>query len=152
ALANAARLMQEGGAQAVKLEGGRPIAAAIKKLVEAGIPVMGHVGLTPQSVHQLGGFHSVGATEEEAAQIFEDARAVQQSGAFAVFLNSRPPPPPPRTTADLEIPTIGIGAGPDCDGQVLVSYDAFGLFDRFVPRFVKQYANLGEQIVNGAQE
>src|SRR5262249_12050438 len=86
ALANAARLMQEGGAQAVKLEGGRPVAAAIKKLVEAGIPVMGHVGLTPQSVHQLGGFHSVGATEEEAAQISDGARAVQESGAFAVVL------------------------------------------------------------------
>jgi len=152
ALQNAGRLLQEGGVHAVKLEGGRAVAGVVRRLVEAGIPVMGHLGLTPQSVHQLGGFGAVGKTEEEAARIFEDARILQQAGAFAIVLESIPAELAMRITADLTIPTIGIGAGPDCDGQVLVSYDAFGLFDRFVPRFVKQYANLGEMILKGAQE
>ncbi len=152
ALRNAGRLMQEGGVQAVKLEGGQPVAATVRRLVEAGIPVMGHAGLTPQAVHQLGGFHEVGGAEDEAARIFGDALALQEAGAFAVVLESIPGDLARRITAELIIPTIGIGAGPDCDGQVLVSYDAFGLFDRFVPRFVKQYAKLGEQIVNGTQE
>ena len=152
ALQNAGRLLQEGGVHAVKLEGGRTLAEIVRRLVEAGIPVMGHLGLTPQSVHQLGGFGAVGKTAEEAARIFEDARALQQAGAFAIVLESIPVELATRITAELTIPTIGIGAGPDCDGQVLVSYDAFGLFDRFVPRFVKQYANLGEMILKGAQE
>ena len=152
ALQNAGKLLQEGGVHAVKLEGGRALAGVVRRLVEAGIPVMGHLGLTPQSVHQLGGFGAVGKTEEEAARIFEDARVLQQAGAFAIVLESIPAELAMRITADLTIPTIGIGAGPDCDGQVLVSYDAFGLFDRFVPRFVKQYANLGEMILKGAQE
>ncbi len=152
ALQNAGRLLQEGGVHAVKLEGGRALAGVVRRLVEAGIPVMGHLGLTPQSVHQLGGFGAVGKTEEEAARIFEDARVLQQAGAFAIVLESIPAELAMRITADLTIPTIGIGAGPHCDGQVLVSYDAFGLFDRFVPRFVKQYANLGEMILKGAQE
>src|SRR5437762_1900184 len=150
-LRNAGRLMQEGGAHAVKLEGGRAVAPVVRRLVETGIPVMGHLGLTPQSVHQLGGYGAVGKTEEEAARIFEDARVLQQAGAFAIVLESIPAELAMRITAGLTIPTIGIGAGPDCDGQVLVSYDAFGLFDRFVPRFVKQYANLGDMIVKGAQ-
>jgi 3-methyl-2-oxobutanoate hydroxymethyltransferase len=152
ALRNAGRLLQEGGAHAVKLEGGRAVADVVRRLVEVGIPVMGHLGLTPQSVHQLGGFGTVGKTEEEAAKVLEDARALQQAGAFAVVLESIPAELALRITTELTIPTIGIGAGPDCDGQVLVSYDAFGLYDRFVPRFVKRYANLGEIIVKGAQE
>jgi 3-methyl-2-oxobutanoate hydroxymethyltransferase len=152
ALRNAGRLLQEGGAHAVKLEGGRAVADVVRRLVEVGIPVMGHLGMTPQSVHQLGGFGPVGKTEAEAVRILEDASALQQAGAFAVVLESIPADLALRVTAELAIPTIGIGAGPDCDGQVLVSYDAFGLFDRFVPRFVKQYANLGETIVKGAQE
>ena len=152
ALANAGRLMQEGGAHAVKIEGGRTVAAIARRLVETGIPVMGHLGLTPQSVHQLGGYSAVGKTEEGAAQIIEDALILQDAGAFAVVLESIPAELARRITTALTIPTIGIGAGPDCDGQVLVSYDAFGLFDRFVPRFVKQYANLGQTIVKGAQE
>jgi 3-methyl-2-oxobutanoate hydroxymethyltransferase len=120
--------------------------------VEAGIPVMGHLGLTPQSVHQLGGYGAVGRTEDEAAQILEDALDLQEAGVFAIVLESIPSELAKRVTAELTAPTIGIGAGPDCDGQVLVSYDAFGLFDRFVPRFVKQYAKLGETIVSGARE
>jgi 3-methyl-2-oxobutanoate hydroxymethyltransferase len=151
ALRNAGRLLQEGGVHAIKLEGGRPIAGIARRLVEAGIPVMGHVGLTPQSVHQLGGFGAVGKTEEEAARILDDARDLQEAGVFAIVLESIPAELAHRITTELKAPTIGIGAGPDCDGQVLVSYDAFGLFDRFVPRFVKQYANLGELIVSGAQ-
>jgi 3-methyl-2-oxobutanoate hydroxymethyltransferase len=152
ALRNAGRLMQEGGAHAVKLEGGRPIGPVVRRLVDTGIPVMGHLGLTPQSVHQLGGYGAVGKTDEEARQMLEDAHILQQAGAFAVVLESIPAELAHRVTAELAIPTIGIGAGPDCDGQVLVSYDAFGLFDRFVPKFVKQYANLAETIVKGAHE
>jgi 3-methyl-2-oxobutanoate hydroxymethyltransferase len=151
ALRNAGRLLQEGGVHAVKLEGGRTVAGIARRLVEAGIPVMGHLGLTPQSVHQLGGFGAVGKTEEEAARILEDARDLQDAGVFAIVLESSPAELARRITGELTTPTIGIGAGPDCDGQVLVSYDAFGLFDRFVPRFVKQYANVGEMIVSGAQ-
>src|SRR5260370_25332610 len=152
ALRNAGRLLQEGGVQAVKIEGGRPVAGIARRLVEAGIPVMGHLGLTPQSVHQLGGYGAVGRTEDEAAQILEDALDLQEAGVFAIVLESIPSELAKRVTGELTAPTIGIGAGPDCDGQVLVSYDAFGLFDRFVPRFVKQYAKLGETIVSGARE
>ena len=152
ALRNAGRLMQEGGVQAVKLEGGGPVAGVVRRLVETGIPVMGHLGLTPQSVHQLGGYGAVGRTEEEAARIVSDAQLLEEAGAFSIVLESIPADLAKRITSELTIPTIGIGAGPDCDGQVLVSYDAFGLFDRFVPRFVKQYANLGQMIVKGAQD
>ena len=152
ALRNAARLMQEGGVHAVKLEGGRPVAGVIRRLVDTGIPVMGHLGLIPQSVHQLGGYGAVGKTEEEAARIVEDALRLQDAGAFGIVLEAIPADLAGRISARLTIPTIGIGAGPECDGQVLVSYDAFGLFDRFVPKFVKQYANLGEAIVKGARE
>jgi len=152
ALRNAGRLVQQGGVQAVKIEGGRAVAGVTRRLVDTGIPVMGHLGLTPQSVHQLGGYGAVGKTEETAARIFDDARLLQDAGAFAIVLEAIPSDLAERITADLAIPTIGIGAGAECDGQVLVSYDAFGLFDRFVPGFVKQYANLGQSIVKGAQE
>ena len=152
ALRNAGRLMQEGGAAAVKLEGGVAIAGTVQRLVEVGVPVMGHVGLTPQSVHRLGGFRAVGKTPREAGQVIEDARALERAGAFAVVLESIPDTVARDITAELAIPTIGIGAGPDCDGQVLVSYDAFGLFNAFVPRFVKQYAKLGDLLVAAAQE
>jgi 3-methyl-2-oxobutanoate hydroxymethyltransferase len=151
AVRNAGRLLQEGGASAVKLEGGGAIAATVRRLVSLGIPVMGHVGLTPQSVHQLGGFRAVGKTQAEADQVMEDARAVEAAGAFAVVLESVPAAVAGAVTRELTIPTIGIGAGPECDGQVLVSYDAFGLFEP-VPRFVKQYARLGEVMVKAAQE
>ena len=152
ALRNAGRLLQESGVQAVKLEGGREIADTIRRIVDVGIPVMGHIGLTPQSVHQLGGFRAVGGTKEEARQLLDDAQLLQDAGAFAVVIESIPADLAARITAELQIPTIGIGAGPECDGQVLVSNDVFGLFNGPVPRFVKQYANAGALIVAGAQE
>lgn len=152
AVRNAGRLLQEGGATAVKLEGGVAMADTIRRLVSLGIPVMGHVGLTPQSVHQLGGFRAVGKTPPEAARVIEDARAAAEAGAFSVVLESVPAEVAEAITRELSVPTIGIGAGPACDGQVLVSYDAFGLFDAFLPRFVKQYANLGAEMLEGARQ
>ncbi len=152
ALKNAGRLMQEGGAAAVKLEGGRAVADVVARLVDIGIPVMGHIGLTPQSVHQLGGFRSVGAKEGEAERVLADARALEAAGAFSVVLESMPSDLAQQVTAELRVPTIGIGAGPHCDGQVLVSYDAFGIFDKFVPPFVKQYAQLGSLMVDATKE
>jgi 3-methyl-2-oxobutanoate hydroxymethyltransferase len=152
AVRNAGRLVQEGGVAAVKLEGGVVVADTVRRLVETGIPVLGHAGLTPQSVHRLGGFRLVGKTQREADRVIEDARALEQAGAFAVILESVPAGVAEDLTAELKIPTIGIGAGPGCDGQVLVSYDAFGLFDTFVPRFVKQYANLGGIMVEAAKQ
>ena len=150
-LRNAGRLMQEGGAHAVKLEGGRAVAPVVRRLVETGIPVMGHVGLTPQSVHQLGGYGAVGNTEAEAGQIVEDARILQEAGAFAVVLESIPADLARRITAELAIPTIGIGAGPDCDGQVLVSYDLLGLTPDLRPKFVKRYEEFFEKGVAAAR-
>jgi 3-methyl-2-oxobutanoate hydroxymethyltransferase len=147
AVRNAGRLLQEGGAAAVKIEGGIAIAPTAERIVEAGIPVMGHIGLTPQSVHQLGGYRTVGKTEREADRLMRDAEALEAAGAFAVVLECIPAETAAAITARLQIPTIGIGAGVHCDGQVLVSYDAFGIFDEIVPRFVKRYANLGEEIV-----
>ena len=152
AIRNAGRLLQEGGAAAVKLEGGSAVASTVHRIVETGIPVMGHLGLTPQSVHRIGGFRAVGKTKDEADQLIADARLLEEAGAFAVVLESIPSELAGEITAQLKIPTIGIGAGPSCDGQVLVGYDAFGLFDEFVPRFVKQYANLGAQMVEAAKE
>ena len=150
AVRNAGRLIQEGGAAAVKLEGGRSSASVIARLVEVGIPVMGHVGLTPQSVHQLGGFKKiVGAAAEK---LLDEAKAVQQAGGFAVVLESIPAEIAEEISKGLAIPTIGIGAGPHCDGQVLVSYDALGLFDEFTPPFVKRYAELGKEVVRSARE
>jgi 3-methyl-2-oxobutanoate hydroxymethyltransferase len=151
AVRNAGRLLQQGGAAAVKIEGGRPVVHVVERLVEAGIPVMGHLGLTPQAVHQLGGFRRQAGAPEEAAQLLEDARLLEQAGAFAVVLESIPPELARQVTAELTIPTIGIGAGPWCDGQVLVSYDAFGLFDD-VPPFAKQYARLGETMTQATRQ
>src|SRR5579871_398656 len=151
ALRNAGRLVQEGGAAAVKLEGGGPSVEAAAKIVEAGIPVMGHLGLLPQSVHQLGGYRQQARLEEDAEQLLADAQALEAAGAFAVVLESIPAAVAETVTADLHIPTIGIGAGPHCDGQVLVSYDAFGLTET-VPRFVKQYARLGDEMLAAARE
>ncbi len=152
AMRNAARLIQVGGASAVKLEGGLPVAETVRRLVEAGIPVMGHIGLTPQAVHQLGGFRTVGASGREAERLLQDAQALQQAGAFAIVIECIPAETARAITAQIDIPTIGIGAGAGCDGQVLVSYDAFGLFDGKVPRFVKRYADLGEQMVAAARQ
>ena len=149
AVRNAGRLVQEGGAAAVKVEGGRGVAPVVARLVEIGIPVLGHVGLTPQSVHKSGGFRRVGAGETD--HVLDDARALEQAGAFGVVLEMMPPEMARAVTEALSIPTIGIGAGPHCDGQVLVSYDALGLFDEFVPSFVKQYAKLAGEVVQAAE-
>jgi len=146
AVRNAGRLVREGGTQAVKLEGGRRVAGLVRRLVDAGIPVMGHLGMTPQSVHQFGGYGLRGKEEAEAARILEDARILEAAGAFAVVLEVIPPDLARKVTESVHIPTIGIGAGPDCDGQVLVTHDVLGYYDRFVPRFAKKYANLWETV------
>ena len=142
AVRNAIRFIKEAGAQAVKLEGGVAMADTIRRIVAAQIPVMGHVGLTPQSVHQLGGFRVQGRGDVGRMQVIEDALAVQEAGAFAVVLEGIPADLGREITERLTIPTIGIGAGADCDGQVLVMHDLLGLND-WSPSFVKQYANLG---------
>lgn len=146
ALYNAASFIQEGGAQAIKLEGGVTVAEKVKRIVECGIPVMGHIGLTPQSIHQFGGFKLQGKTPEAAARLLEDARALEQAGAFAVVLETVPAPLAKLITAKIGIPTIGIGAGPDCDGQVQVINDILGSFADFVPGHAKQYARLTDII------
>ncbi|MGB9604460.1 MAG: 3-methyl-2-oxobutanoate hydroxymethyltransferase, partial [Bryobacteraceae bacterium] len=140
-----------GGASAVKLEGGRPVLEVVRRLCEIGIPVMGHLGLVPQSVHQLGGFRPRARDEAEAARLLEEARELEQAGAFAIVLESIPAEVARAVTESLTIPTIGIGAGPHCDGQVLVSYDVFGLYEGPVPPFVKQYARLGDAMVEAAR-
>ena len=146
ALRNAARFIQEGGAQAIKLEGGVAVAEAVKRIVECGIPVMGHIGLTPQSIHQLGGHKVQGKTPEAAERLLKDAQALEQAGAFAVVLELVPAPLSKLISQKLGIPTIGIGAGPDCDGQVQVISDLLGLFSDFVPKHAKQYAKLAGSI------
>ena len=146
ALYNAASFIQEGGAQAVKLEGGVTVAEKVKRIVECGIPVMGHIGLTPQSIHQFGGFKLQGKTPEAAARMLEDARALEEAGAFAIVLETVPTPLAKLISAKISIPTIGIGAGPDCDGQVQVINDILGSFADFVPRHAKQYAKLTDII------
>jgi 3-methyl-2-oxobutanoate hydroxymethyltransferase len=151
AVRNAGRLLQEGGAAAVKLEGGYAISDVVRRLVQVGIPVMGHVGLLPQSVNQMGGYRKRGTQPQEVLSLFADALALQEAGAFAVVLESIPSDVAARITSQLEIPTIGIGAGPECSGQILVSYDMLGLFDQFVPPFVKPYANLAETIVTATR-
>jgi 3-methyl-2-oxobutanoate hydroxymethyltransferase len=146
---NAARLMQAGGVSAVKLEGGEYIAPTIDRIVEAGIPVMAHIGLTPQSVNQFGGFRVQGKDKDTAEHLLADAKAVQDAGAFAVVLELVPAMLAKEITDHLKIPTIGIGAGPYCSGQVQVFHDILGLYPSFGPRHAKQYANVG-QIVQDA--
>ncbi len=142
AVSNAGRFLQEAGMDAIKLEGGQERADAVRQIVAAGIPVMGHLGLTPQSVHQLGGWRSQGRSVRAAKRIIEDALALQKAGAFSIVLESVPARLAELISQKLRIPTIGIGAGIGCDGQVLVTHDLLGLFDRFTPKFVKQYASL----------
>ena len=142
AIRNAGRLIREGGAQAVKMEGSDHILGTIRRIVDIGIPVMGHVGLTPQSVHQFGGYKMQGKDAENAERIRLEAMALQDAGVFAVVLEAIPAALAREITAALAVPTIGIGAGPDCDGHVLVSHDILGLYDGHVPSFVKQYADL----------
>ena len=151
AMRNAARLFQEAGAAAVKIEGGRPIAETVRRLTAAGLPVMGHVGLTPQHVHRLGGMRQQARTDEAAQELLRDALALEDAGAFAIVLEAIPDAVAQAVTSRLKIPTIGIGSGPHCDGQVLVSYDMLGFFDTFVPPFVRQYAQLGELIFDAAR-
>ncbi len=146
ALKNAGRLVKEGGAESVKLEGGRAIAETVSLLVQAGIPVMGHLGLTPQSVHAMGGFKVQGKSPDQAKRIVEDAQALEAAGCYAIVLEGIPVELARVVTASIDIPTIGIGAGVDCDGQVLVIYDLLGMNPDFSPRFVKKYMNLGEAI------
>lgn len=152
AVKNAVRLLAEGGAQAVKLEGGAHMGPTIKRLVEVGIPVMGHVGLTPQSVHQLGGYRIQGKTNLEAKKIFDDARAVEKAGAFSVVLECVDPELAATITQELSIPTIGIGSGSKCDGQVLVVNDLLGLTVSSVPKFVEPTANLRPIITEAAKK
>jgi len=149
---NATRLFQEGGAAAVKLEGGRAIADTVRKLTAAGLPVMGHLGLTPQHVHRLGGMRQQARSESAAHELILDALALEDAGAFAIVLEAIPDTVAEAVTSQLKIPTIGIGAGSHCDGQVLVSYDVLGLFDTFAPPFAKQYAQLGQVIVRAAKD
>lgn len=147
ALVAAGRLIKEGNFESVKLEGGVVVAEQIHRIVSAGIPVMGHVGLTPQAVHRMGGFRVQGKGEDAALAVLADAQAVEQAGAFSVVLEGVPANLARRITERLRIPTIGIGAGPDCDGQVLVCYDFLGMVRGFAPKFVKHFAELGDQVV-----
>jgi len=146
AMANAARLLKETGCGAVKLEGGVRSAETVAKLVEAGIPVMGHIGLTPQSVNQLGGFKLQGKTPAAAVQLMHDAQALEQAGAFAIVLETIPAPLAEMLTQRVSVPTIGIGAGVHCDGQVQVFHDLLGLFDAFTPKHARRYADAGALI------
>ncbi len=143
---NAGRLLKEGGATAVKLEGGREVLPQTKALIAAGIPVLGHLGLTPQSIHQMGGFKVQGKVLAQAEKLVEDAKLLEEAGGFGLVLECIPAPLAEKVSQSLSIPTIGIGAGKGCDGQVLVSHDLLGLSGDFSPRFVRRYANLGEEM------
>lgn len=146
AVLNAGRFLKDGRAQAIKLEGGARVLPQVKAIVAAGIPVQGHLGLTPQSAAQFGGFKVQGKTAESANALIEDAHALTEAGCFSIVLEAIPAAIAARITETIPIPTIGIGAGRACDGQVLVVHDVLGLFDRFKPKFVKQYARLNENI------
>lgn len=150
AVRNAGRLVQEGDAEAVKLEGGKERVEAVKKIVDAGIPIMGHIGLTPQYVYRFGGYKVQGRTEKAMKRLKEDALALQEAGIFSIVLEAIPWKLAKEITEVLEIPTIGIGAGIHCDGQVLVTYDMLGFYDDIMPRFVKRYLNLKEEIKKAA--
>jgi 3-methyl-2-oxobutanoate hydroxymethyltransferase len=151
AISNAGRFLQV-GACGVKLEGGKPMLETVKKLVDLGIPVMGHLGLTPQSIHKFGGYKIQGIGEAAAAQMIEDARALQAAGCFSVVLEKIPRTLARKITETIEIPTIGIGAGLYCDGQILVLHDLLGLYEDFTPKFVKRYGQLGEQMRRAVQD
>jgi len=148
ALINAGRMMKEAGAHAVKMEGGKPIADTVKKIVDAGIPVMGHLGLTPQSIYKFGTYKVRATEEQEAEELIEDAKLLEQAGCFSIVLEKIPAGLAEKVTSELSIPTIGIGAGAACDGQVLVLHDMLGLNKDFNPRFLRRYADLNEMITN----
>jgi 3-methyl-2-oxobutanoate hydroxymethyltransferase len=151
ALRSCGRVMKETGCQSVKIEGGEGIAATVRRLVDVGIPVMGHIGLTPQSVHALGGYRVQGRDDATAKRLQADAKALEDAGAYAVVLELVPAPLASQITRSLTIPTIGIGAGPACDGQVLVLHDMLGLNDKFSAKFVKKYAALAEDVREAVQ-
>ncbi len=152
ALRNAARFIQETGCQAVKLEGGVTVAEKVRKIVDCGIPVMGHIGLTPQSINQFGGYKIQGKTPEAAVKMLEDARALENAGAFAVVMETVPAPLATLISQKLSIPTIGIGAGPGCDGQVQVINDIFGSYTDFIPKHAKQYAKIAGIMSNAVSQ
>ena len=151
ALTSAGRLLKEGNAEAVKLEGGVPVCEAVSRMVAAGIPVMGHLGLMPQSVHAVGGFRVQAKDDAARDRLVSEAKALEQAGVFSIVLEAVPRAVAKLVTESVSVPTIGIGAGPDCDGQVLVCYDFLGLFQGFVPRFVKRYAELGNTVEAAAR-
>jgi 3-methyl-2-oxobutanoate hydroxymethyltransferase len=151
AFRNAGRIMKETSAGGVKLEGGKRVSKAIKKITRAGIPVMGHIGLTPQSIHQFGSYRERGRNDEEVMELLEDAKVVEESGAFALVLEKIPAKLALRITESVEIPTIGIGAGPHCDGQILVTPDMLGLNVDFHPRFVRYYAELAGAVTQAVK-
>ncbi len=152
AVRNAGRFLKEAGMDAIKLEGGREVIRCVQAITQAGIPVMGHIGLTPQTATKLGGFKVQGKTAEAAEQLLNDALALQEAGCFSIVLEAVPAPVAEMVSQHLDIPTIGIGAGAGCDGQVLVFHDVLGLFDKFVPKFVKQYANIRETILDAFKQ
>ena len=143
ALRNSGRMVKESGVECVKLEGGEPICATVRRIVDVGIPVMGHLGLTPQSIHKFGTYQVRATTPEEAEEVRRDALALQDAGVFAIVLEKIPAQLAESISKELVVPVIGIGAGPGCDGQILVSHDMLGLYTRFHPRFVRRYAELG---------
>ena len=145
-LHNAGRFIKEGGAEAVKIEGGEAIAATVSRVVNVGIPVMGHLGLTPQSINQFGGYKVQARTEQDVVQLIADAIALEQAGVFSIVLEKIPASAAKQVTEEVNVPTIGIGAGPHCDGQILVTHDILGLFEKFRPKFVRVYAEMGRDI------
>jgi 3-methyl-2-oxobutanoate hydroxymethyltransferase len=151
AVCNAGKFLKEAGAQAVKIEGGTERAETVRKIIQAGIPVMAHIGLVPQSIHQFGTYSVQGKTQEKEKYLIESALALQEAGCFSIVLEAVPKEVAKKITESLEIPTIGIGAGPDCDGQVLVINDILGLFEEFKPKFVRRYAELSNQIRDAAR-
>ncbi|TKJ39825.1 3-methyl-2-oxobutanoate hydroxymethyltransferase [candidate division LCP-89 bacterium B3_LCP] len=151
-LENAGMFLAEASAEAVKLEGGKPVIETVKRLVDAGIPVMGHLGLTPQSIHKFGGWGVRAKGKVEAAQLYEDALALEEAGAFSIVLEKIPAQLAAKVSQALKIPTIGIGSGPDCDGQVLVNYDMLGLYEQMCLKFVRQYRKLGEEVRGAVKE
>ena len=152
ALINASRFIKEAGAEGVKLEGGAGIRDTVAKIVDSNIPVMGHIGLMPQSIHKIGGYKVQGKNKKEARIILNDAKAIEEAGAFSIVLEGIPIGLAKRITSEVKIPTIGIGAGPYCDGQVLVIHDLLGFDDQFQPKFLKRYANLKNTIVQAAKD
>ena len=148
---NAGRFLKEAGASAVKMEGGAEIAEQITAMTKSDIPVMAHIGLTPQSIHRMGGYKVQGKTEEAAQKLIEEAHIVENAGAFSLLLEAIPMNLAKKIREELSIPTIGIGAGPHCDGQILVLHDVIGLFERFVPKFIKQYANIKQEALKAVK-